>query len=303
LENGGGDVVLRMGNALWVDVSRRLLDSFLTQVEPYDTTAQNVDFAQSEAARRHINSWVEEKTENKIKELIPTGILDSTTKLVITNAIYFKGAWETPFEAEVTWTSNFNLLGNSGVVQVPMMKAAKTVFLYKDQSDHVVVGLPYKGNQTAMFILLPKENSATALQKGSSEEVLLATMSQLSQIGKTKINLSLPRFKATCSTRLKQILIDMGMVLPFADNADFGGMNAEGDLKIAEVLHKAFVEVNEVGTEAAAATAAAMALRGRGSPIPVVTVDHPFVFMIAHIQSQSILFSGRIVDPSKEGED
>jgi serine protease inhibitor len=302
VEEGQGEVIFRMGNALWVDVTKPLVDSYVEQVDPYKVVARNVDFVnEREAARQTINTWVEEQTEHKITNLIPPGALTNLTRLVITNAIYFKGLWEIPFDREQTNPSAaFHLLGNSGQVQVPMMHLRDTEFFYKDESDHVVVGLPYKGNQTAMFILLPKQNTVEALHKLSSKDQLLAFTSQVSQIRKNKITLSLPRFKTTYNTSLKEMLINLGMALPFSDQANFGGLTPEGDLQIDDVLHKAFVEVNEEGTEAAAATAVIMALRGLARPNPVVTVDHPFVFVIMHLQSQSVLFTGRITNPLQE---
>lgn len=306
LEETRGNVVFKMGNALWVDISRQLLHSFLEQVQFYDAGVQNVDFrTNAEQAREVINNWVEEKTENKIQNLIPRGLLDEETRLVITNAIYFKGLWEVAFKPQQTVASEtFHLVGNSGQVQVPMMRLTETLLLYHEESDHVVVGLPYKGRNTALFILLPKQNSVEALQKLSSKDALLSTVSQLSRIGKTKITLRLPRFKTTCTTQLTKVLQGMGMRLAFTEAADFSGMTSASDLKIGAVLHKAFVEVNEEGTEAAAATAVIMKKKGmrKGPRIPVVTVDHPFVFVIGHIPSQSVLFAGRIVDPSQQAD-
>lgn len=303
LEEKRGEVILQMANALWVDSSRQLLDSFIKQMKPYKAAIQNLDFTNEPAESAHtINSWIEEKTEKKITNLISSDALKNDTKMVITNAIYFNGLWEEPFQPGKTYDrGTFHLLDNSGDVRVPMMRLDKKEFFYKKQSDHEVIGLPYKGNQTAMFVLLPKQNSAEALGKLSSKEVLLDTMAQLPLIERTTIILNFPRFKTACTAPLKQTLIDMGMELPFSLDADFSGLSSEPDLQIAEVLHKAFVEVNEQGTEAAAATAVITEKKKCAPKFPVVNVNHPFVFVIAHIQSQTVLFAGRIVDPSQEG--
>lgn len=291
-----GSIEIRTANALWPHVRYQFLDEFLKLTrEYYGVATTPVDYGEPEAARQTINGWVEGKTEAKIKELIPPGILDPLTRLVLTNAIYFKGNWAHQFAKEMTEDAPF-LVTPSETVRVPLM-AQKHAFGYGETDDLQTVELPYTGNDLAMVVLLPKKADGLAeLEAALTAENLGKWTDNLRE---REVRVLMPRFKVSQGIELKGILTSMGMADAFdANKANFSGMDGcEGSLYIAAALHKAFVEVNEEGTEAAAATAVVMGLRFAPPPPPTFRADHPFVFMIREKSTGSILFLGRVVNP------
>ncbi len=280
---------LNIANRLWGGAGERFLDSFLELTEDYyGARLEQVDFAgATEAARKTINAWVEKQTRDKIKELLHRGDVDGAI-LVLTNAIYFKGDWASQFKEEATRDASFTLL-DGATVQVPMMGQTAD-FRHARRDGLEVLELPYVGEELSMFVLLPDTHDGLP----QLEEALTAVEMSgwLSDLRKVEMAVFLPRFKTTCRFNLGDELVAMGMPLAFG-GADFSGMNGGKDLFISRVIHQAFVDMNEKGTEAAAATAVIMR---KGLP-PEFRADHPFLFLIRDNRSGSILFFGRAMNP------
>jgi serpin B len=289
---------LYLANALWGQKGHGFRANFLhlTQ-EHYGAGLREVDFIKAtEEARQTINAWVEQQTQNKIKELLEPGILDALTRLVLTNAIYFKGAWATPFEHVLTRDAPF-LVTPQQRVTVPMMHQVGR-FNYLETDDLQALELPYAGGRLALMVLLPRKVDGLA----ECEQTLTADnlARWAAKLRPRKVAVEFPRFKVTGTFLLNDVLSQMGMPLPFDDKrADFSAMDeSEPGLFLFAVVHKAFVDVNEEGTEAAAATAAVMSLRGISTEKPTVfRADHPFVFLIRDISTGSLLFLGRLTNP------
>jgi serpin B len=257
-----------------------------------------VDFkGATEAARLTINQWVEQKTQDKIKDLLQPGALESNTRLVLTNAIYFKGDWITQFDKAQTKNEDF-YLAPTKTTTAPLMHRESN-FRYFDGGTFQLLEIPYKSQDLSMVILLPKDRSGlTGLEQSLTAANMQQWLSQLSLV--PNIIVTLPRFKSTRQFALGSTLRAMGMAEAFNGRADFSGMTGHRDFAISEVIHKAYIDVNEEGTEAAAATAVtmmAMAMRA-AQPPPVFRADHPFVFLIRDNRSNSILFMGRMADPT-----
>jgi serpin B len=299
LNNRGkkGNYQLHVANALWGQKGYEFLEEFLQLVEAkYDGRLKEVDFVgATEAARNIINAWVEQKTNDKIKDLISRGALDRMTRLVLTNAIYFKGNWERQFKEDRTKNAPFTLLSGENV-DVPMMNQ-KAEFKYMETEDIQVLELPYVDDELSMVILLPKEfDGLPEFEKGLTTDNLAGWLGKLH---KREVIVSVPKFKMTSQFGLASVLKSMGMMDAFSPGrADFSGINGKKDLFISAVIHKAYVDVNEEGTEAAAATAVTMKVTSIGpTRIPVFRADHPFLFLIRDNLSGSVLFIGRVMDP------
>jgi serpin B len=294
-----GQVELKIANSLWLHAAYDFLDTFLALMrEHYGVTITPVDYNAPEEARCRINVWVEERTQGKIEELIPEGILNALTRLVLTNAIYFKGAWATPFNERMTQQAPFHVSSRERV-RVPMMAQTEN-FGYAELEDLQLLELPYEGQDLAMVVLLPRQRDGLgALEEQLSVESLARWTAELRR---REVAVAMPRFRVTLGLKLNDVLTGLGMEDAFdATKANFAGMdgNEEG-LFISAAFHKAFVEVDEKGTEAAAATAVVMALRSAmlfASP-PVFRADHPFLFLIRERSTGSILFLGRVVNPA-----
>lgn len=297
-----GNIKLSVANSLWPQQDYAFLDDYLALVKKhYGVTITPVDYKNArEAARKMINQWVEAETQNKIKDLIPPGTLDALTRLVLVNAIYFKGNWESQFKAEKTKEAPFHISSRKSV-QVPMMTQKET-FRYGDLESFEVLELPYAGNDLSMIILLPKEVDGL---KQLGDKLSAQNLKQWkSQLSKKDVLVFLPKFKMTSMFRLDKTLMSLGMVDAFSNSkADFSGMDGRpGWLYIGAVIHKAFVDVNEEGTEAAAATAVVIRTLAIAEPPPVFRADHPFIFLIQENKTESILFMGRVTDPTDTGE-
>lgn len=294
-----GGFRLHIVNAIWGQQGTQFLDDFLdTLAENYGAGLRLLDFRRNpETARVTINDWVSEQTEGKIEDLIPPGAIDTLTRLVLTNAIYFNAAWAESFDKDMTTDGPFYRLDGSQVT-VPMMKQ-QTSFRYAEGEGYQAVELPYDGYGLSMVILLPAAEEFATFEEGLDAERLNTILQDLSR---HEVVLTMPRFEMTSDFSLAQVLTAMGMPAAFSDSADFSAMTGGRDLFIGDVIHKAFVSVDEEGTEAAAATAVIMeamaAMPEPERPIEV-TVDHPFIFLIRDIQTGTILFLGRVVDPSQ----
>ena len=289
-----GHVQMRVANALWPQQGYALLEEFLALTKQhYGVLVTAVDYGDAETARGTINAWIEEKTENRIQAMIPRGLLDATVSLILVNAIYFKGNWASQFDQGLTSDAPF-WVTPAEQVQVPMM--SQTIeFRYREGDGLQVLELPYAGDDLSMVVLLPREIDGLAELEGRlTVENLGAWTTGLWPI---EVQVFLPRFELSFPFRLDDALISMGMADAF-ENADFSGMDGTQSLYIGAVLHKAFVAVNEEGTEAAAATAALMKAMGVPLPPPTFRADHPFVFLIRENSTGSILFLGRVVNPA-----
>jgi serpin B len=290
-------VELLTANALWTQSGEPILPEFQKLIESnYEGGLFPVDFRQSAgAAREYINHWVEEHTRGKIKDLIKPQHIDSRTVVILTNAIYFKALWASPFAAQHTRPDDFQATAGEKV-RVDMMHLSER-FRYAEDASAQVLELPYRGGNLSMVVVLPKTPDGLGRLESS---LSLATLDGwLSALAQRRVDVSLPRFKLTAESELKDALSSLGMPAAFVGGqADFSGMTGSRDFAISAVVHKAFVEVEEKGTEAAAATGVAMLRASIAQPPPTIfRADHPFLFLIRDIRSGTILFLGRLVRP------
>jgi serpin B len=285
---------LKTSNALWVEKTFTLLPDYISTVANYyGGLANNLDFRNNpEASRVKINTWVADQTNNLIQNLIPQGLIRNDTSLVLTNAIYFKGLWDTPFKPEKTQKEDFSVNPNK-VIKTDMMSISGKAFPYMETEKTQILTLPYKGKELSMTFVLPK--------KGYDLFQIEQTLTSITHGGSSKVDIFIPKFKLQTEYLLKENLETLGMPTAFSSVADFSGMTGKNDLCIGEVIHKAFVEVDEAGTKAAAATAVIMmpTSAGPGSwhPTPVFRADHPFIFFIENNKTGEILFMGRVNNP------
>ena len=288
---------LNTANSLWAQQNFHLLEEYVSLIEKYyGGKVTNLDFiSDPEGSRKIINGWVENQTHNKIKDLIPSGIIDALTRLVLTNAIYFKGEWVRQFNEKDTAEEDFkNNEGNNVKVQMMRRTDEDAKFNYADYEDLQIIELPYSGNEISMLIILPKEDKLDNLEETFSLENLESWKKDLKE---QRVKLYLPKFKLETEYEMMDTFIEMGMEIPFSGGADFSGMTGYQGLFIKYIIHKAFIEVNEEGTEAAAATAVVMSLGVDHTPI--FRANHPFMFIIQNRNSGNILFMGRVVDPTE----
>jgi serpin B len=289
---------LSVANALWAQEGLTFQQNYLTTVDNYYSgKATNVNFkTDTEKSRITINNWVEDKTNNRIKDLIPKGVLTPLTRLVLTNAIYFKANWSNQFDAENTKDGQFMINSDKGVNIKLMHKTSN--YNYGETKDLQILELNYIGDDQSMLILLPKENNINKIENNF-------TIDKLNELKKDmeteEVRLTLPKFKFETKYFMANDLINMGMQTAFSDNADFSGMTKDEELKISQVIHQTFIEVAENGTEAAAATAVIMKVTSampRPEQPKVFNADHPFIFIIQQKNTGNILFMGRLSDPS-----
>jgi len=289
---------LEIANALWGQKGYHLEPAFLkTTSKFYGGSLYPVDFAHNtEGARVEINTWVEDHTAKKIRDLIPQGAIDAQTPLVLTNAIYFKGDWAFQFKAAATKDAPFNV-STAIKVQVPMMRQIEH-FRFVREDGLTAIELPYAGNDLSMIAILPNGDVEKLGESLSLDQIQKMRGDMRSQV----VDVSLPRFKLENSYGLASTLTQMGMPDAFSEkDADFSGMTGHPDLYISHVIHKAMVDVNEEGSEAAAATAVIMAPKSVRLEMPeTFRADRPFIFMIIHNPTGSILFMGRVSNPHVE---
>jgi serpin B len=299
VESGKG-YKLNIANALWGQQGYSFLKDFIGITKTYYGAGfKEVDFKNhTEESRVAINRWVEEKTKDKIKDLIQNGVLTKDTRLVLTNAIYFKGSWLSKFESTDTHSMPFSVTADN-TTQVPMMTQTSR-FKYMGNGVFQMIEMPYVGNRLSMVILLPKRKDGLK----EVEAVLTAKNFDkwLNGLRKEEVDVSIPKFKMTQAFELNETLKSLGMKDAFEpptldSGADFSGMTGAKNLSISNVIHEAFIEVNEGGTTAGAATATVVLGVTSISYIPTFKADHPFVFMIRDIKSGAILFVGRIMNP------
>ena len=288
------DYQLSVANALWGQKNTSFLPEFLnTTGNYYGAGLHEVDFlSEKEKARQTINRWVAKNTEDKIQELFPPNSLSEQTRLVLTNAIYFKGSWLHAFEASATAQDVFYTSADAKV-NVDMM-TQKQRFPYYEEQDLQVVQLPYRGEDLKMLILLPKH--LESLDSSISEQKLQKILSEMRS---TKVWVKMPKFKTRYRLDAKSVLQNMGIKDAFSRAADFSGINGKQNLYIAKVVHEAFVNIDEEGTEAAASTGVAVNVKSAARPPLKFFVNRPFLFTIIHSKTNSTLFIGRIIDPNK----
>lgn len=292
---------LSTASALWVDDGFPILGEYERMLDRiYRARASNLDFrGASEEARNTINLWVENETSEKIKELIPPRYVDSSTRLVLTSAIYFNGTWLKAFDRSLTMDEDF-YTGDGMTIAVPMMRQLheEAEFHYLETRDMQMLQMPYTGENLSLTILLPKTHDIAPLESSLTIEKLAQWRAGLVR---QRVDIYIPRFKLDANYFLKEKLTDLGMPTAFA-GADFSGISPGRELFITEVIHQAYVDINEEGTEAAAATAVAMKKSVSAAPIgdiPEFRADHPFIFMILDEETGCILFLGKVSDPGK----
>jgi serpin B len=295
----GGEIQIAIANTLWPQEKHPFLDAFLSLLRRhYGVEVTPLNYGRPEEARHTINAWVEEHTQHKIRDMIPRGVLDSMTRLVLVNGIYFKGDWASQFDPERTRYAPF-WIAPGEETQVPMMGQAGA-FGYRKEDDLQVLELPYAGGTLSMIVLLPRERDGLpALEARLTAEHLAQWTANLPS---TEVSVQLPRFKITFSCRLESILQAMGMRDAFGDAADFSGMDGTTALYLSAALHKAYIATDEQGTEAAAATAAIVTFKAI-PVLPSFRADHPFLFVIRENRTGSLLFVGRVTDPSEGLDD
>ncbi len=292
---------LRVADALWAQQGERFLPEFLkVNKTDYAAGLHMVDFEHaSEPARLTINHWVEQQTADKIQGLLPPGSVDAATRLVLTNAIYFKGDWQSQFDKTSTALEDFHLSAANSV-KAPLMHRTGS-FRYFNGGSFQALEIPYQSGDLSMIVFLPNSiDGLPALEQSITVSSLQSWIDHLRFA--SKVNLALPRFKMTRQFSLNGALAALGMRQAFDRNsADFSAMTGRRNLWIGAAVHKAYIAANEEGTEAAAATGMTMqAAAMRQEPPPIVfRVDHPFLFLIRENRSGSILFMGRVTDPTR----
>ncbi|KAG8445209.1 hypothetical protein GDO86_010112 [Hymenochirus boettgeri] len=293
--------VLNIANALYLQNGLHISDKFIQLMKKYfKAEVENVDFSQGSAAANHINLWVENQTNNHIRDLFLSTDFTNLTKLVLVNAVYFKGNWKSQFRPENTRTFSFTK-DDESEVQIPMMYQ-KGEFYYGEFTDgsndaggvYQVLELPYEGDEISLMIIL------------SRQEVPLATLEPLvkaslieewaNSVKKQKVEVYLPRFKVEEVVNLKDILVRLGITKIFSTEADLSAISDNKELCVAKAVHKSFLEVNEEGTEAAAASGMIASSR-MVVLFPQVIIDHPFFFLIRNRKTGSVLFMGRVMHP------
>lgn len=300
---GGQPFTLNIANGLWGHEDLAIEEAYRTLLdETYGAPLERLDFADSEATRQIINAWVAEHTNDKIVDILGPGDLQPETLLALANAIYFKATWREQFSTKSTQPQPFYPLDGSRIV-VNMMRQ-KEFHRYMRGNGFQVVSLPYEngddtGKRMAMLVIMPDEGNFEAFETSLTAKRFNRIIRGLSTY---EVTLSLPRFSAATRSDMGEVLTTMGMPTPFSDEADFSGITSALPLKISRIIHQATIDVDEKGTEAAGATVITM-LPGAGGdeggyPTATMIVDHPFIYAIYDAQTSSVLFVGRVLNPT-----
>jgi len=293
----GTELGVDLANAFWAQSDYKFLADYKGTLDKYyQAAAYNANFkTAADKARLEINGWTQEKTHGKIKDLFPLNSLNSLTRLVLVDAVYFKGNWETQFDKSLTSEEDFNVTAKDKV-KVGMMKrsGSNSKFNFYETVDLQMLEMPYKGGKLSMLLLLPPQGGLKKLETQLSPEQLDAWKKGLYN---RRVDVFLPKFILTAKYMLPDTLAKMGMPTAFTDSADFSGMDGTKNLYIQKVVHQGFVEVNEEGTEAAAATGVAMGLKSMPMAAPKFRADHPFIFLIQERETGKIIFMGRVEKP------
>jgi serpin B len=288
---------LNVVNAIWGQKDYQFLSNYLDLLaENYGAGLRVLDFIKDpNQSREVINQWVSDQTEGRIKDLIPEGSITPLTRLVLTNAIYFNAAWALPFQPGATADGLFHLLSGTEVTAAMMKQTGS--FKYSEGDNYQAIELPYDGQELSMVIFLPAAGQFQAFEEAINYKMISNILAQ--QNNNRQVALTMPKFEFESEFGLKETLMAMGMVEPFQDSADFSGMSSQSDLHIDDVVHKAFVSVDEAGTEAAAASAVIVGTTSMPPEPVAVTLDRPFIFLIRDIQTGTILFIGRVMNPGE----
>ena len=293
----GGPMQVNIVNALWAEKTYTFRSDFLdTLAANYGAGVNLLDFINApDPSRLTINKWVADQTNNKIQDLLPQGSVDSATRLVLTNAVYFNAAWKAPFDPNDTYDSQFTLLDGSSV-SVKLMNAENSMLPAMQGTNFVAAALPYADDSLSLVVLVPDAGQFSQVES-SLDAAALGTL--VAGLTSQQVVLGLPRFKVETGADLVDLLKALGMTSAFISGvADFSGMDGTRNLFISDVVHKAFIDVAEKGTEAAAATGVVM----KNASIPMgltVRADRPFLYFLRDQPSGAILFMGRVLDPSK----
>ena len=289
---------LHVANALWAQSGVHWMPAYVQMLRRdylADTFAS--DFAQPEAARRSINDWIAQQTNLKITDLLPPGSVSPATRLVLTDAVYFKADWAAPFAASATHEGDFHIDANS-TASVPMMNQIGS-FAYMEDQQVQALQMPYSGGDWAMLLILPKTVDGLGAVEAKLGPVDLTRI--IGALTDQSVRVSLPKFGLSQNFSLSTVLKGMGMTRAFDPRqADFSGMDGERDLCLSDVLHKAYVAVDEQGTEAAAATGSVMVATVMIRPQRVFNADHPFMFFLRDLRSGVVLFAGRLSQPAQK---
>jgi len=294
------DYVLQTANSLWAQKDYPFIDEYFAVLKNYYAAeSNNLDFFNNpDGSRKIINAWVEDKTNNKIKDLFPVGTIENDTRLVLANAIYFKSKWLKEFNPDDTQIADFNI-DSKNTVSVKMMQKTgeESVFDYYETPSLQALKMPYTGEKLSMLVLLPKKNDINSISDVLTSDELTEVNNNLVN---ERVNVFIPKFTFDTKYQMNETLKEMGMPLAFTNEADFSGMTEDNELKIGLVIHQAFIDVNEEGTEAAAATGVSMVLKTvMPAPVPVFRADHPFFFVIQDNETGNILFLGKVAEPTK----
>jgi len=298
INHNEGNYTLSVANSLWPAKGFTFREHYLDTIkENYGAKLRPLDYANDiEGSRKTINRWVEEKTHNRVKDIIPAGSLSPATRLTLVNAIYFKATWENQFSSYMTEDDSFTREDGS-TVKKSFMKQTES-FLYEESDDFQAITLPYVKYRTSMQIILPKVGKYNSVMENLNSYYTLINRDNRSY---QRVKLKLPKFEfATKGYQLKEPFQKLGMVDAFRDGAEFGGISENEVLRIDQIIHKAFIKVDENGSEAAGATAITM----RATAMPVqedpieMSVNRPFIFFIKDEMSNQILFIGLIKEPN-----
>lgn len=289
---------LNIANALWLQKKFNLLSKYVEVASKYyEAGLDTLDFINdSEGSRKIINEWISKKTNGKIENMIQPGILGELTRLVITNAIYMNAKWETPFDKSRSSDGYFKINNNTDKVITPFM-AQKLSAKYYENNVYQAIEIPYANKTASMIIMLPKKN-INQMEKIFNHKLYKSLLINMKE---EKIDVIIPKFKITSEFELSKLLTAIGMPDAFNKAADFSGMTGKKDLMIDKILHKAFIEINEEGTIAAAATVVVM--REKSVPprkdFKTFIADRPFLFIIKENATDNILFAGKLMNPKE----
>lgn len=302
LLNKNAEYDISTANALWIKKNLNLLKDYLSVIETYyGGVANETDFSNPELAAGKINHWVENNTNGLIKDLIQSSHIDPLyTALILTNAIYFKGVWKIQFDPVNTTDRSFEIDSDVFIdVETMSLVNTKDYFNYTETEDLQLLELPYSGDDLSMIILLPKEKELSEIIDSFDADQFKQLIESMNE---EMVDIYLPKFKYETSYGLNEPLIELGMANAFSSYADFSKITGARDLQISDVLHKAYIDINEEGTEAAAATAVIMVLTSNGnggSSRIVFDADHPFLYIVQHKETGTILFIGSVTNPAE----
>jgi serpin B len=283
-------------NALWIKENLQLLEIYLNVIrEYYAGDATEVDYSNPAEVAAIINQWVENQTNGLIKDLITEDAINPLTALILTNAIYFKGIWKIQFDPVNTVNRIFKTTEETSVeVSTMSLVDNEDVFYYTETDDLQILELPYTGDDISMVILLPRNNELSSVIDAIDNDMFSTWTESMVE---TNVDIYLPKFTVETSYKLKDHLTALGMNISFTSSADFSGITGGRDLIISQILHKAYIDVDEEGTEAAGATSVHAIIPSEAPPNVTFNADHPFIFLIQHNETGTILFMGKICNP------